>query len=120
MRENADGIVVRIVSVDGAAAEIIVVAGLKAVAAGHFQRFVQHLAASRSKRFFRVLLVHDADAANAADLGDIVDEFLPMVRSPLVYLAVKLFPIHGDHPSFLIISNTFRPIQSAPEHIPAY
>ncbi len=94
MRENADGIVDRIVSVDGAAAEIIVVAGLKAVGSGHFQRLVQHLAAGRSERLGGAVRIIVAGAADAANIRNILDKFFAMGFGPFSNVSAECFPIH--------------------------
>ena len=86
--ENADGIVIRVAAVNGAAAEVIIIAGFKTVPGGHLQCFVQHLAAGCAKGLFRVLFVHNADAADAAHLGNVVDELLTMGCRPLVNVIV--------------------------------
>lgn len=109
--KDTDGIIVRIAAVNGAAAEVVVIAGFKSIPAGHFQRFVQHLAAGCAKGLFRVLFVHNADATDAAHLGDVVDKLLAMGGGPLIHIVVQFFQ-SIKNPSFLIIWNTFRPVQS--------
>ena len=68
MGYNADRIIVRIIPVDGAAAEVVIVAGLKAVSGGHFQCFIQHIAAGLTKRSIGTIQLVVAGAADTADV----------------------------------------------------
>ncbi len=99
MGHDADGVVIRVIAVHGAAAKVIVVAGLKAVGGGHLQRLIQHLAAGRAKGGVDHVRRIAADAGDAANRRNILDKFLAMGFGPLGHVGAECFPIHV-HSSF--------------------